>query len=281
MLCGRKAALSHLFRALSHFRLHRQGLAPSLGSRGAKTERRCERETGANERFAEPTLSAPLETAFASVGALRPNERNARTHPKKQIRQVANSIDRFGWTYPIIVDENNVILAGHARYEAALLLNRREVPVIVMGGLSDAEKRAFALADNKIAANAGWNRQLLAEELGDLAKLLPEINLDVAITGFEPAEIDGLLGDLADPEVDPADEIPPPQNRVISTVGDLWELDPHKLMCGDALSPAAIRRLMGGELAAMVITDPPYNVPITRIQALLLHHFHFRRAALS
>jgi ParB-like chromosome segregation protein Spo0J len=108
------------------------------------------------------------KVTLVSVRKLRPNKRNARTHPKQQIRQISNSYRRFGWTNPIIIDENNAILAGHGRYQAALQLGLRQVPVIVVGGLSDAEKRALALADNKIAANAGWDRQLLAEELGVL-----------------------------------------------------------------------------------------------------------------
>ena len=206
------------------------------------------------------------EIAFVSVRKLRPNKRNARTHPQKQIRQIENSYRRFGWTNPIIIDENNAILAGHGRYQAALQLGLREVPVIVVAGLSDAEKRALALADNKIAANAGWDRQLLAEELSDLAKLLPDCNLDLEITGFEPAEIDSLLGDLVDRELDPADDVLPPKKTAISKIGDLWELGSHKLLCGDAQSGVDIRRLMGTECAAIVITDPPYNLPIRRVQ---------------
>jgi DNA modification methylase len=211
-------------------------------------------------------MSAPREVKLASVHKLRRNKHNPRTHSKKQIRQIANCILRFGWTYPILIDENGVIVAGHGRYEAALLLGLREVPVIVIAGLSDAEKRALALADNKIAANAGWDRQLLAEELGDLARLLPDCNLDLEITGFEAAEIDGLLGDLVDPELDPADEVPSPKDRAISKIGDLWELGPHRLLCGNAESGANVRCLMDTESAAMVITDPPYNLRIRRVQ---------------
>jgi ParB/RepB/Spo0J family partition protein len=107
-------------------------------------------------------VSGRREIRLVSLGKLRPNQRNSRTHSKKQIRQIANSILRFGWTYPILVDENNTILAGHGRYGAALQLGLREVPVILLSGLSDAEKRALALADNKVAANAGWDRKLLA-----------------------------------------------------------------------------------------------------------------------
>jgi ParB-like chromosome segregation protein Spo0J len=131
-------------------------------------------------------------TVMMQVRKLRPNKKNARTHSKKQIRQVANSILRFDWTYPILVDEDDFIICGHARREAAIELGIKEIPVIVMSGLSDAEKRALALADNKIPANAGWNRQILAAELGELATLLPKCNLDLEITGFEPAEFDAL-----------------------------------------------------------------------------------------
>ena len=156
-------------------------------------------------------------------------------------------------------------MAGHARYSAAQLLGYREVPIIIVSGLSDAEKRALTLADNKIAANAGWDRKLLAEELGELATLLPEFGLDLEITGFEPAEVDNLLGDLVDPEIDPADELSAPQDRAISRIGDLWELGPHRLL-SDAQSAAAYRLLMSGVSAAMVFTDPPYNLPIKSVQ---------------
>jgi len=192
--------------------------------------------------------------------------RNARTHSKKQIRQIANSFLRFGWTYPILIDEDGVILAGHGRYEAALLLGLREVPVIVVAGLSEAEKRALALADNKIAANAGWDRAVLAIELGELADLLPECNLDIDITGFEPAEIDALMGDLVDPEQDPVDDLPEIAKKPVSRIGDLWVLGEHRLLCGDSREAAHIRQLMLRASAAMVFTDPPYNVRVSSIQ---------------
>ena len=145
-------------------------------------------------------MSTFREVKFCSIRSLRPNKRNARTHPKKQINQIINSIRRFGWTYPILADENGVILAGHGRYLAAQELGLSKVPVLALADLSEAEKRALALADNKIALNAGWDRKLVAQELGELADLLPECNLDLEITGFEPGEIDGLLGDLVDSE---------------------------------------------------------------------------------
>src|SRR5438105_559280 len=141
----------------------------------------------------ELPMSAISQVKMVSRAKLCRNKRNARTHSKKQIRQIANSIRRFGWTYPILTDENGGVIAGHGRLEAAEFLDLREVPVIVVTGLSDAEKRALALADNKIAENAGWDRALLAAELGELAVLLPECNLNIEITGFEPAEIDNLI----------------------------------------------------------------------------------------
>ena len=129
-------------------------------------------------------MSTPSVTIL-SVDKLRPNPRNARTHSKKQLRQIADSIRRFGWTYPVLVDEAGNILAGHGRFKAAETLGLKEVPVITVSNLSEAEKRALALADNKIAENAGWDREMLAAELGELAVLLPECNLDIEITGFD------------------------------------------------------------------------------------------------
>ena len=212
-------------------------------------------------------MSAPREIKLESVRKLRPNKRNARTHPKKQISQITASIQRFGWTY-----------SDHYRRErrdprrARSLLGGtgawtcREVPVIVIAGLSDAEKRALALADNKIAENAGWDRELLAEELSELADLLPDCNLDLEITGFEPAEIDGLLGDLVDPELDPADDVSPPQNTQ-SAKSAIYGSLALTGSCAATPSPRCdVRRLMGTESATMVMTDPPYNLPIKRVQ---------------
>jgi DNA modification methylase len=236
-------------------RRERQGAKPS-----PHNVPRGERGSGGRARVKHRGI------ALVSLRKLRPNKRNARTHPQKQIRQIQSNYRRFGWTNPIIVDESNIILAGHGRYEAALQLGLLEVPVIVVAGLSDVEKRALALADNKIAENAGWDRKRLAEELAELANLLPECNLGLEITGFAPAEIDGLLGDLVDPELDPADEVFPPAKTATTKIGDLWELGPHRLLCGDAASAEDVRRLMDAESAAMVITDPPYNLPIRKVQ---------------
>jgi DNA modification methylase len=197
------------------------------------------------------------------TASLTPSPRNARTHSKKQVRQIANSIQRFGWTTPVLADENRIIVAGHGRYLAALERGLDKIPVIIVSHLTEAEKRALALADNKIADNAGFDRKILAAELGELAVLLPEINLDISITGFDPAEIDALAVDFTDPEQDPADEIPASDSsKAISKTGDLWVLGEHRLLCGDACSDSDFRQLMGRELAAMLFGDPPYNVRI-------------------
>lgn len=211
-------------------------------------------------------MSAPRNVTIAAVRKLKPNKRNARTHSKKQIAEIVELIRRFGWTYPILVDEDWYIIAGHARYQAALDLHLTHVPVIVMAGLSDTEKRALAIADNKVPANAGWNRAVLAPELGELAALLPECGLNIDITGFAPAEIDALMVDLVDREQDPLDEQPEIAKEAVSRRGDLWQLGNHRLLSGDARDETDLRRLMGRASAAMVFTDPPYNVRISSVQ---------------
>jgi ParB-like chromosome segregation protein Spo0J len=197
---------------------------------------------------------------------LKPPRRNARTHSKKQIGQLAGSIQRFGWTYPILADENHEIIAGFGRWKAAEHLGLPEVPVIIMTGLSDVEKRALALADNKIAANAGWDRAVLAAELGELADLLPDCGVNIDITGFEPAEINGLIGDLIDPGRDPADELPAIGKGPVSRRGDLWLLGRHRLLCGDARASSDLLKLMGGQAPAMVITEPPHDIAVLSTQ---------------
>src|SRR6476646_8589497 len=153
-------------------------------------------------------LADPVQVDLVPVRDLKPSAKNARSHSKKQINQIANSMVAFCWTCPILIDEHGNIIAGVGRYLAAQQLGLKRVPVIAICDLSDAEKRALALADNKIAANSGWDRKVLAAELGELATLLPEWNLDLEITGFEPGEVDALVADFGDSEGDPADEIP-------------------------------------------------------------------------
>jgi ParB-like chromosome segregation protein Spo0J len=202
-----------------------------------------------------------------AVDALKPNARNARTHSKKQIRQIADSITAFGFVVPIVIDEGNNIIAGGGRYAAAVLLGLQEVPVIRVEGLSKAKRRALALADNKIAQNAGWDRELLARELPELAELLIVENLDISITGFAPLEIDQIATDFEDDPSDPADTVDPEwtNDAALSRPGDLWELGQHRLLCGDARHADDLARLLGRARAAMAFLDPPYNVRVREI----------------
>ncbi|MFP5328547.1 MAG: site-specific DNA-methyltransferase [Alphaproteobacteria bacterium] len=194
------------------------------------------------------------------VNDLKPHERNARTHSKKQIRQIADSIERFGFTNPVLADARNRIIAGHGRIEAAKLLKMADVPVIRIERFTEAERRAYIIADNRLAELAGWDDELLALELGEILKLEPEF--DTKLIGFDTAEVEKLLNaldgtDVVDAEVE-IDETGPP----VSRIGDLWQLGRHRLICGDALDARVYQRLLDGKRAQMVFTDPPYNVPI-------------------
>ena len=196
------------------------------------------------------------------VDLLKPYHRNARTHSKKQIRQIASSIERFGFTNPVLVTDDGEIIAGHGRVEAAKLLGMREVPTLALSHLSDAERRAYILADNKLALNAGWDKELLALELHGLIVLSFEIDL----TGFSIAEADSIIEDAkdADPCSDDADAdlVPAAREIEVSRMGDLWHLGRHRLLCGDARSAEDFQVLLGDERVDLVFTDPPYNVKI-------------------
>ncbi len=204
---------------------------------------------------------------WIAVDALKPNARNARTHSRRQIRQIADSIATFGFLVPILVDEDGVVIAGHGRYAAAKLLGLKQVPAIEVRDLSEAKRRALALADNKIAENAGWDRELLSAELPELAELLVVEGLDISITGFAPVEIDQLTADFEDDQSDPADTVDPrwATAAVVTRPGDLWQLGHHRLLCGDARGADDLARLMGGVQAAMAFLDPPYNVRVRDI----------------
>ena len=196
------------------------------------------------------------------IGALRPWARNARTHSKKQLRQIADSIATFGFTNPVLIDKANSILAGHGRVEAAKLLGWEAVPCLRLEHMTQAQKRAYVLADNKLALNAGWEEEILAEELQALLNL--DIGFDVSVTGFSIPEIDTLIDGLAPEEPgNPAEDVLPAHDgEPRCRSGDVWQLGPHRLICGDALDPHTVAALMDGEQAQMVFTDPPYNLPI-------------------
>jgi len=208
-----------------------------------------------------------LNVQSIDIEALKPSPRNTRTHPGKQVRQIADSIAAFGFVVPIVANEHRRILMGHGRYEAAKLLGLKRVPVIEVSGLSEAKCRALALADNRIAQNAGWNRELLNAELAELSELLIEDSLDISITGFAAPEIDQLTIDFEEDATDPADTADAAWSTAVPVAerGDLWKLGNHRLLCGDARNRSDLARLMGGGRAAMAFLDPPFNRPISDV----------------
>jgi DNA modification methylase len=199
---------------------------------------------------------------FFKPTSLKPWATNARTHSKKQLRQIAASIKQFGFTNPVLIDRDNTILAGHGRVEAAKLLGMETVPCLRQDQMTDEQKRAYVLADNKLALNAGWDEDLLAAELGALNAL--DLDFNVEITGFSIAEIDNLIDGVAKEEPgDPREDLyPEPDGPQRCQQGDLWQLGSHRLICGNSLDPKTVESLMDGEKATMVFTDPPYNVTI-------------------
>ena len=206
--------------------------------------------------------SPPYPVIERDIASLRPYLGNARIHSKKQLKQLARSIEKFGFTNPVLISDDGEILAGHGRVEAAKLLGHLRVPTIALSNLTELERRAYVLADNKLALNAGWDRALLAIELQGLI----DLDFEVDITGFELAEIDFLLDEASDADPGardaPEDAVPIISGTPVSRPGDQWLLGRHKLLCGDTRSSGDMDRLMAGETADLVFTDPPYNCPI-------------------
>ncbi len=196
-----------------------------------------------------------MQIEYTPVRELRPHPNNARTHSKKQIRQIAKSIQQFGFCNPVLVDDAKQIIAGHGRVEAAKLLGIDAVPTVRLSHLSDADKRAYVLADNKLAEKAGWDRELLAIELQGLI----ELDVDIELTGFETAEIDLILEEAREASGDasgPEDAVPEPSlDPAVSQTGDLWLLGSHHLLCGDARDQAAYDQLLAGAKAEFVFTE--------------------------
>ena len=195
------------------------------------------------------------------ISSLKAAERNARTHPRKQIRQIAASIERFGFTCPVLIDDDGVIIAGHGRVAAAKLLNLDQVPTLRLSNLSADERRAYALADNKLALNAGWDVDFLALELKELSNL----SVDLDLTGFSVAEVDELILNYqnaspdADEEEDRAVDL---RTVAVSRPGDVWQVGRHRLACGDATKRETYASLFGDEEVGLIFADPPYNLPI-------------------
>lgn len=192
-----------------------------------------------------------------SVASLVPYARNARTHSLEQIDQIAASIREWGWTVPVLVDEQGGIIAGHGRVLAAQKLGLADVPAMTAAGWTEAQKRAYVLADNKLTLNSGWDTDLLKVELTELA----DLDFDMPLIGFNDDELAALLADKTDGLTDP-DEVPDPPVNPVTIEGDVWVLGRHRLMCGDSTSIESLERLCGGQLIDMWITDPPYNVAL-------------------
>jgi hypothetical protein len=215
------------------------------------------------------------------ISQIKLNLRNCKTHPNRQIRQIANSMVAFGFTNPLLVTEDGELIAGEGRYKAAQLLGLAKVPVIVLAELSPARRRALAIADNKIADNAGWDRERLAIEIPELAGLLETEGLDVSILGFEAVEIDQLGTDFEENAADPEDRIDSNwlRDSAVGKPGDLWVLGPHMLLCGDARSAADIAYLMAHCRADMAFFDPPQNVRIGGVVGRGKKHSEFAMAS--
>ena len=193
-----------------------------------------------------------------AVDLLIPYARNSRTHSDEQVAQIAASIREFGFTNPVLIDGQDGIIAGHGRVLGARKLGMSDVPCIRLAHLSEAQKRAYVIADNKLALNAGWDEKMLALELQDLQGM----DFDLSLTGFLGNEIDELLAELdATPEGETdADETPEVQAEAVSVIGDVWQLGKHRVMCGDSTSIDAVEALIDKEVAEFCFTSPPYNL---------------------
>jgi DNA modification methylase len=218
-------------------------------------------EFGARKILAEEERTQ-MKIDYMRVCELRAYPNNARTHSKKQVRQIANSIAKFGFCNPVLIDDDKQIIAGHGRVEAAKFLGINAVPTCRLSHLSEADKRAYILADNKLAERAGWDKQLLAIELQGLI----DLDVEIELTGFAMPEIDIILEDAREAEgasTGPEDTVPQySSGPAVTRVGDLWLLGNHRLLCADARDEVAYDRLLEGGKAEFVFTDPPYNVAI-------------------
>ncbi|HEY8381026.1 MAG TPA: site-specific DNA-methyltransferase [Microvirga sp.] len=200
-----------------------------------------------------------LTIEYLPIRALKPYPRNARTHSKAQLKLIANSIREFGFTNPVLISDTREIVAGHGRVEAAKLIGLSRVPCCRLSHLSDAQRRAYILADNQLALKAGWDREILATEL----QALVDLDFEVELTGFSTAEVDLILHseDERSRDTGPADALPA-AGPLVTRPGDLWLLGDHRLLCGNSLERSAYDHVMGSEAADLVFTDPPYDIPI-------------------
>ena len=201
----------------------------------------------------------PLSVTYRATASLKPDPRNARTHSKRQVEQIVASIREFGFTNPILLDPEGVLIAGHGRLLAAKSMGMAEVPTIELVGLNDAQKRALRLADNKIALGAGWDLDLLKVELAELSAL--DVDMDLTVTGFSTGELDVLLGSNEDPD---DDLVPPLPANPRTKAGDIWILGDHRIGCGDSREIDFLQQVVGeGAKIDAAFLDPPYNVRIS------------------
>lgn len=199
-----------------------------------------------------------MKVITKKVADLIPFVNNSRTHSDEQVAQIAASIKEFGWTNPILLDGRNGIIAGHGRLLAARKLGHAEVPCIELAHLSDAQKRAYVIADNKLALNAGWDNELLKLEL----TALKDLNFDLDLTGFNTDELKALLADKGTEGLTDPDAAPEPPTEPVTRLGDVWICGQHRVMCGSSLEMTAMETLCGNQRVDMLLTDPPYNVAI-------------------
>ena len=194
--------------------------------------------------------------AVKKVSDLIPYVNNSRTHSEDQTTQIASSISEFGFTNPVLIDENDNLIAGHGRLLAANKLGIEEVPAIILDGLTKAQKKAYIIADNQLALNSGWDLDMLKIEIDTLS----ELDFDIGLLGFDDEFLDGLLEEEPAEGLTDEDEVPEPPETPISVLGDIWQLGNHRLMCGDSTSIDAVDKLMDGNKVDLLFTDPPYNV---------------------
>jgi hypothetical protein len=214
-----------------------------------------------------------LRIRYQRVSDLKLDPQNPRKHGKKQIEQIAASIRAFGFVVPLLVDQDNRIIAGHGRILAYHLLGRTEVPTICISHLTATERKAFVIADNRLTENAEWDLRLLGEALLDIS--VANVEFDLSVTGFDTGESDLLIQGLTltdDAESEP--EVLTPSGPAISQVGDVWLCDQHRVLCGDARDQAAYSIVMAGMRAGMILTDPPYNVPMAGHVRIPVHAGH-------
>lgn len=193
---------------------------------------------------------------YVKTSKLVPYARNSRTHSDEQVAQICASIKEFGFTNPVLIDDEGVIIAGHGRTMAAQRLDMKEVPCLRLGYLTDAQKKAYVIADNKLALNAGWDDEMLAIELRELK----EGDFDLSLTGFDDDELAALLAEAVEEGLTDEDSVPDAPETPVTVEGDVWVLGNHRLMCGDSTSIDAVDKLMDGNKVDLVFTDPPYNV---------------------